>query len=48
MVLVPRKIDISGSIDSNVGLLNGLGSVHEQFDAVELGPASSSFLCLGG
>ena len=33
-------VNISNLIDSNVDLLNGLGSVHEKFDAGELGPTS--------
>ena len=33
-------VNISDLIDSNVDLLNGLGSVHEKFDAGELGPTS--------
>ena len=32
--------NISDLIDSNVDLLNGLGLVHEKFDAGELGPTS--------
>ena len=33
-------VNILDSIDSNVDLLNGLGSVHEKFDTGELGPTS--------
>ena len=33
-------VNISDLIDSNVDLLNGLGLVHEKFDAGELGPTS--------
>ena len=33
-------VNIWDLIDSNVDLLNGLGSVHEKFDAGELGPSS--------
>ena len=33
-------VNIWDLIDSNVNLLNGLGSVHEKLDAGELGPTS--------
>ena len=33
-------VNILDSIDSNVDLLNGLGSVHEKFDTGELDPTS--------
>ena len=37
-------VNIWDLIDSNVNLLNGLGSVHEKFDAGELGPTSFGVL----